>query len=116
GLTPKKGSPAAKIDGALVAMNLRTNRIAWKKTWPNDMCYSGVMSTAGGLTFVGRNRGYLQAYDSKTGNLLWTSPKLSAGVNAPAVTYTAHGKQCIVVVEGGDGIESALLCGDDNLS
>jgi glucose dehydrogenase len=70
------------------------------------MCYSGVMSTAGGLTFVGRNRGYLQAYDSKTGNLLWTSPKLSAGVNAPAVTYTANGKQYIVVFAGGNGIAS----------
>src|SRR5207244_11565567 len=77
GLTPKKGSPASKVDGALVAMNLRTNKIAWKKSWPNDMCYSGVMSTAGGLVFGGRNHGYLQAYDWETGTLLGPAPEPS---------------------------------------
>jgi glucose dehydrogenase len=108
GLTPGKNNPARKVDGALVAMNLRNNHVAWKVKWPNDMCYSGVMSTAGGLTFVGRNKGYLQAYDSKTGKLLWTSPKLKAGVNAPAVTYTANAKQYIVVFAGGNGIATAF--------
>jgi glucose dehydrogenase len=94
------------VDGTLVAMNMRTNRIAWKNTWPGDMCYSGVMSTAGNLVFVGRNKGYLQAYDTRNGKLLWTSPKLAAGVNAPAVTYTADGKQYVVVFAGGNGIAS----------
>jgi len=37
---------------------------------PGDMCYSGVMSTAGGLVFVGRNNGQLQAYDDQTGKLV----------------------------------------------
>jgi len=108
GLTPKKGSPASRVDGTLVAMNLRNNRVAWTVTWPKDMCYSGVMSTAGNLTFVGRNGGFLQAYNSRNGKLLWTSPKLRAGVNAPAVTYTANGKQYIVVFAGGNGIATAF--------
>ena len=52
---PDTNPRLARIDGRLVAMNLRTGRIAWQTKWPNDMCYSGVATTAGNLAFVGRN-------------------------------------------------------------
>ena len=99
---PDSNPGLRRIDGRLVAMNMRTNRIAWQVKWPNDMCYSGVATTAGNLVFVGRNGGYLEAYHARTGKRLWRSPKLKAGVNAApadlhgerqAVRRRARGRQ-----------------------
>jgi len=105
GLTPGGGAVNVPSTGKIVAMNMRNNRIAWQVKWPT-ICYSGVTTTAGGLVFVGSNEGFLKAYDAKNGNLLWSSPKLKAGVNAPPVTYTANGKQYVAVFAGGNGIAS----------
>ena len=92
-------------NGILVAMNLRTNRIAWRVQFPkNDLCYSGTANTAGNLVFVGRTKGYLQAYDSRNGHLLWTSPKLGGGANAAPMTYSANGHQYVAVYAGGNGL------------
>jgi hypothetical protein len=33
-----KKTPAGKTVGTLVAMNLRTNRVAWQRKWKNDIC------------------------------------------------------------------------------
>jgi len=105
GLFQQKGSPGTKALGKVVAMNMRTNRRVWSAAFtPGDMCYSGVMSTAGGLVFVGRNDGRLQAYDDQSGKLLWSSPKLLASVAAPPMTYTVDGKQYVAVYAGGNGI------------
>ena len=102
---PIKGTAVLPGTGLLVAMNLQTNRIAWQVKFPKaDLCYSGTASTAGNLVFVGRTKGYLQAYDARNGHLLWTSPKLSGGANAPPMTYTANGKQYVAVYAGGNGL------------
>jgi quinohemoprotein ethanol dehydrogenase len=107
GLFQPKGSPGLKPLGKVVAMNMRTNKRVWSAAFsPGDMCYSGIMSTAGGLVFVGRNDGHLQAYDDFTGKLLWTSPKLIASVGAPPMTYTVNDKQYVAVYAGGNGIEA----------
>ena len=107
GLAAQKGSPAQHSQGKVVAMNMRTNRRAWTANFPSgDICYSGILSTAGGLVFVGRNNQTLQAYDDTTGKLLWTSPKLVASVAAPPMTYQVDGKQYVAVYAGGNGIAS----------
>jgi quinohemoprotein ethanol dehydrogenase len=86
-------------------MNMRTNRPAWTANFPSgDICYSGILSTGGGLVFVGRNNQTLQAHDDSTGKLLWTSPKLVASVAAPPMTYQVDGKQYVAVYAGGNGI------------
>jgi quinohemoprotein ethanol dehydrogenase len=107
GLFPPPGSPSKAVIGKVVAMDMRTNTRAWTATFPvGDMCYSGVMSTAGGLVFVGRNDRRLQAYDDKTGKLLWSSPRLAASIAAPPMTYTVNDKQYVAVYAGGNGIAS----------
>jgi PQQ-dependent dehydrogenase (methanol/ethanol family) len=105
GLFPGGGSVNVKSTGRVVAMNLRNNRIVWQVRWPS-ICYSGVTTTAGNLVFVGTNEGFLHAYNAKNGKLLWKSPKLKAGVNAPPVTFTANDKQYVGVFAGGNGIAS----------
>ncbi|HEY3922071.1 MAG TPA: PQQ-binding-like beta-propeller repeat protein [Gaiellaceae bacterium] len=106
GLFAPKGSPATKAQGTVVAMNMRSNRIAWevKFAGDNDPCYSGMLSTQGGLVFVGRNNGEFQAYSDTTGKLLWTSPKLAAGINAAPITYSVNGKQYVAVYAGGNAL------------
>jgi quinohemoprotein ethanol dehydrogenase len=104
------GGPLAKGGGPqptgfLVAMNLETNTVAWRATFPNhDMCYSGSVATAGNVVFVGRTNDHLQAYNARTGQLLYTSPKLGGGANAAPMTYMANGHQYVAVYAGGNGL------------
>jgi alcohol dehydrogenase (cytochrome c) len=91
-----------KIRGTFTAMDMRTNRIAWQEEW-EDACYSGTLATAGGLVFVGRNDGRLQAYDSENGDELW-SFQTGAGANAPATTFAHDGKQYVVLYAAGNSL------------
>jgi PQQ-dependent dehydrogenase (methanol/ethanol family) len=105
GLYAQKGSPATKPVGTVVAMNMRSNRRSWVVSFgAQDPCYSGILSTRGGLVFVGRSDGHFQAYDDLTGKLLWTSPKLAAGANAAAMTYAINGKQYVAIYAGGSSL------------
>jgi alcohol dehydrogenase (cytochrome c) len=106
GVFAGKGSPATKAQGTVVAMNMRSNRIAWEVKFQGsqDPCYSGILATQGGLVFVGRNNGTFQAYNDLNGKLEWTSPKLAAGVNAAPMSYTVNGKQYVAVYAGGNAL------------
>lgn len=107
GLFSPPGSPGRTPLGKVVAMNMRSNTRAWTFPFtPGDMCYSGVMSTQGGLVFVGRNNGSLQALSDTTGKVLWTSPKYPQSIAAPAMTYSLNGKQYVAVYAGGNSISA----------
>ena len=109
GLFQKKGSPGTLALGKVVAMNMRTNKKVWEAPFGHgDLCYSGVMSTQGGLVFVGRNNGTFQAYSDTTGKLLWSSPKLVASIAAPPMTYSVNGKQYVAVYAGGNGLAASF--------
>ena len=66
-------------------------------------CYSGSITTAGGLVFVGRNDGRLTALDKRNGKRLWEF-QTDGGVNAPASTFEHEGKQYVVVLAGGTAL------------
>jgi quinoprotein glucose dehydrogenase len=101
--------------GELTAISTRTGDIAWKvplgsydaleaqglKNWgtPN---VGGLLSTAGGLVFVGAtNDSRFRAFDSLTGTELWKT-KLEATANSTPVSYVGRdGKQYVVVAAGG---------------
>ena len=63
------GSPLPGT-GIFAALDMKTNRLVWQQAW-KDSCYSGSMTTAGGLVFVGRSDGRLTALDSSSGKRLW---------------------------------------------
>ena len=89
--------------GTLTAIDLRAKgRIAWQ-TKTNDPLVGGVLATAGGLVFVGEGNGNFDAYDAKSGELVWQF-NCGAGVNAPPITYQIDGKQYIAVAAGGNAI------------
>jgi len=93
---------AAPRRGIFAAMDLKTNKIAWRAQWV-DQCYSGSVNTAGGLLFVGRNDGRFVAFDKKNGKRLWEF-QTDGGVNAPASVFEYKGKQYIAVLAGGTAL------------
>ena len=86
--------------GVFAALDMRTNKLVWQQHWPAP-CYSGSLATGGGLVFVGRNDGRLQALDSSTGLPLWQF-QTGAGMNAPVSTFEHKGKQYVVAYSAGN--------------
>jgi mono/diheme cytochrome c family protein len=95
------GFGQADVDdaGVLAALDVRTNRLAWRQQW-REICYSGSVVTAGGLLFVGRADGRLTALDKRNGAKLWEF-MTDAGVNTTVTTFEHKGKQYVVVHAGG---------------
>jgi len=121
GIATRNASPAAFAQsvthsgltgrvGSLSAVNMTNNTMDWQvlyNTRNHDaQCYSGVLSTAGGLVFTaissspggitGYTGGKLFAYDAKTGKELWRwyGPGTQ---QAPPITYVSGGKQYIAI-------------------
>jgi alcohol dehydrogenase (cytochrome c) len=93
------GSPLATL-GVFAALDMRTNKLVWQQQWSEE-CYSGSVTTAGGLVFVGRNDGRLTALDSSNGTKLWEF-QTGAGMNAPASVFEHRGKQYVVAYSAGN--------------
>jgi quinohemoprotein ethanol dehydrogenase len=85
--------------GIFAALDMKTNRLVWQQRW-KDNCYSGSVTTAGGLVFVGRNDGRLTALNSSNGQRLWEF-QTGAGVNAPASVFEYDGDEYIAAYSGG---------------
>jgi PQQ-dependent dehydrogenase (methanol/ethanol family) len=99
-------APASKVRpdfGRVAAINVTTNKLAWRVTWAHP-CFSGVMTTAGGLVFVGQGNGGLIAYDAASGKQLWTSGNLGAGFNSPSIAYSVNGKEYIATLAAGNAL------------
>lgn len=63
----------------------------------------GPMITKGGLAFLGAAvDNYLRAYDLTSGRKLWEA-RLPAGGQATPMSYTAGGRQYVLIVAGGHG-------------
>jgi mono/diheme cytochrome c family protein len=93
------GTPLAQL-GVFAAMDMRTNKLVWQQHWSEE-CYSGSVTTAGGLVFVGRNDGRLTALDTRDGTKLWEF-QTGAGMNAPASVFEHRGKQYVVAYSAGN--------------
>ena len=110
-----EGFPAnAPPWGKLVAIDLSMGDLAWEvplgefeeltrrgipKTGQENI--GGVTVTAGGLIFVAATiDAKIRAFDSKTGDELWSARLDAAGYAAP-ITYTVDGRQYVVICAGG---------------
>ena len=100
------GSIVARVSaprrGIFAALDVKTNRIVWRQQW-TETCYSGSITTAGGLVFVGRNDGRITALDTRDGKRLWEF-QTDGGVNAPSSTFEHDGKQYLVVYAAGTSL------------
>jgi mono/diheme cytochrome c family protein len=109
GILAIAGISFAESKGTLTAIDATSGKTVWQKMWP-EPCYSGTVTTAGGLVFVGRNAGQLQAYDAKTGKQLW-SFQTGAGANDTATVFEHEGKERIAFLSAGNSL-AATAHGD----
>lgn len=88
--------------GLLSAIDLASGNMQWQVKTEQPLT-GGLLATRGGLIFMGEGNGNFNAYNSKTGDLLWQT-KVDAGVNAPPISYAIDGVQYIAVAAGGNAI------------
>ncbi|MBW3566480.1 MAG: PQQ-dependent dehydrogenase, methanol/ethanol family [Proteobacteria bacterium] len=87
--------------GHLKAFNPATGEEVW--SWDNDApMVASVLTTAGDLVFTGEPTGEFNAYDARTGELLWQF-NTGSGIHSNPVTYSVNGKQYIAVPSGWGG-------------
>jgi alcohol dehydrogenase (cytochrome c) len=89
--------------GFVTAYDMSTGKIAWQNELKGESCYSGTVSTAGGLLFVGKNDGNLVAYDAKTGKELWHW-QTGAGANTTVTPFEYEGEEKIAIYAGGNSL------------
>jgi quinoprotein glucose dehydrogenase len=112
--------------GELVAIDVNSGNIAWRSTlgvtdnFPAGRQNTGrpglggPILTAGGLTFVGAtDDARFRAFDTKTGQEIWTY-HLPASAESIPITYTnERGKQYVAIVATGGGLLRAPLLSDE---
>ena len=85
--------------GVLAAIDSRTNKIVWKKEYTQGRP-SGALTTAGGLLLQSSGDGNLEAYDAKSGDLLWKF-NTGAGIFSSPAVYMVNGEEFVTVASGG---------------
>lgn len=91
--------PGANGDfGRLSSYDVKTLKQRWSHT-QHAMFLTGVLSTGGGLAFVGDLDRYFKAFDVDTGKELWKT-RLGAPLHGYPITYSVKGKQYIAVPTG----------------
>ncbi len=109
--------------GELVAVDIAARRIAWRTPLGNftpdtaamrgppapgtvqgSANLGGPITTAGGLTFVAATLDRrIRAFDTATGEELWSAPLPAGGKATPMSYLGADGRQYLVISAGGDG-------------
>jgi glyoxylase-like metal-dependent hydrolase (beta-lactamase superfamily II) len=112
--------------GELVAVNMDTGDIAYRKTLGvSDMLPAGfqdtgrpssggVMLTASGLTFVGGTDDFrFRAFATATGDKLWEI-KMPSSIETTPITYLgSDGRQFVTVVSTGGGLTGSAVTNDE---
>jgi quinoprotein glucose dehydrogenase len=115
-LRAPSGMPCAPPPwGELVALDLRSGKIAWRtplgtldEPFPGvgtratgSVTLGGPIVTAGGLIFIGGTMDrHFRAFSADSGQELW-STELPASAHATPITYEANGRQFVVIAAGG---------------
>lgn len=97
--------PFGGTPGQLTAIDADSGEIKWDVKFP-DTCYSGSVTTAGNLVFVGRNTGELEAYSADKGKLLW-SFQTGAGANNTVTVFEHKGTEYVAMYSGGNSLAAS---------
>ena len=91
---------------ALKAWNPVTQKQVWAQPTPG-IEGGGAMATGGDLVFQGRLDGMFNAFDARSGTLLW-SFDAKAPIIAPPISYSVAGRQYVSVLTGVTGSRSMM--------
>jgi alcohol dehydrogenase (cytochrome c) len=87
--------------GAVKAFDPSNGREVW--SWRSQHpIVASLLSTAGGVLFVGEPTGEFNALDARTGKQLWQF-RTGSGIHSNPVTYSVNGKQYVAVPTGWGG-------------
>ncbi len=90
------------------AIDVQTGKLAWEiPQFGSASSAGGVLSTAGGVLFLGDDSGAFAAVDAKNGKPLWHF-QTGAAFRASPMTYVAEGKQYVAIAAGSNIIAFAL--------
>ena len=84
---------------ALRAIDPKTGAIKWEHKFTQSSL-AGVMSTASSLVFAGDQDGYFNAFESRSGKLLWRYRTGAPIHGAAAMTYMLDGRQFVLIPSG----------------
>ncbi|TYO84810.1 PQQ-dependent methanol/ethanol family dehydrogenase [Oceanicella actignis] len=87
--------------GSLKAIDPTSMKVVWEYK-NNAPLWGGVMTTAGGLVFMGTPEGYLKAFDADTGEELWKF-QTGSGIVGQPITWEMDGEQYVAVTSGWGG-------------
>ena len=90
--------PTEPLTGRLIAVDPASGDIKWQFETVSSPS-AGVLATAGGLVFTGEKEGYFEAFDARTGKLLYRF-QTGGVINSPPVSYSLNGKQYVAVTAG----------------
>jgi alcohol dehydrogenase (cytochrome c) len=94
-------TPKEEGYGELKAIDPVTGREAWSWRARYPMVAS-VLATAGDVVFTGEPSGEFNAWDARSGELLWQF-QTGSGIHSNPVTYSVNGKQYVAVASGWGG-------------
>jgi alcohol dehydrogenase (cytochrome c) len=96
--------PGEYQTGAVVAVDVATNTVRWKKNMPYSLAHGdGILTTAGDLLFIGQPDGNLIGMDATSGRELWRF-QTGAAISATPITYQIDGEQYVAILANGTGI------------
>jgi len=93
--------PDVNAYGFLAAIDSRTSKIVWKHEMPPEtLGQGGSITTAGGLMFRLAGDGEFNAYNAKTGEIVWQFQTGYRGGSGSPSSYEVNGEQYIAVPVG----------------
>ena len=96
--------PGEYQTGGIVAVDVSTNRVQWKKRLPYSLAHgNGILTTAADLLFIGQPDGNLLALDARDGRELWRF-QAGAAISSSPIMYEVDGEQYLAVYAGGTSI------------